>query len=109
MKGNTQRGKTFARKLRKSETDAECKIWQQLRSAAHTRVLAVRGVLPDPDAHRAEIWPLFEQTYGAGQAKRWWAYWRVFYMACAELWGYKEGNEWIVSHYRFRKPEPGSA
>jgi len=31
MKGNTQRGKTFARKLRKSETDAERKIWQQLR------------------------------------------------------------------------------
>jgi very-short-patch-repair endonuclease len=32
MKGNTQRGKTFARKLRNSETDAEHKIWQQLRS-----------------------------------------------------------------------------
>lgn len=32
MKGNTQRGKTFARKLRKSEADAERKIWQQLRS-----------------------------------------------------------------------------
>jgi very-short-patch-repair endonuclease len=32
MKGNTQRGKTFARKLRKSETDAERKLWQQLRS-----------------------------------------------------------------------------
>ncbi|MBX3662129.1 MAG: endonuclease domain-containing protein [Burkholderiales bacterium] len=32
MKGNTQRGKTFARKLRKSETDAERKIWQQLHS-----------------------------------------------------------------------------
>jgi len=32
MKGNTQRGKTFARSLRKSETDAERKIWQQLRS-----------------------------------------------------------------------------
>jgi len=32
MKGNTQRGKTFARQLRKSETDAERKIWQQLRS-----------------------------------------------------------------------------
>ena len=32
MKGNSQRGKTFARKLRRSETDAERKIWQQLRS-----------------------------------------------------------------------------
>ena len=58
--------------------------------------------LANMDAHRAEIWPLYGQTYGADQAKRWWAYWRVFYMACAELWGYHEGNEWIVSHYRFR-------
>jgi very-short-patch-repair endonuclease len=32
MKGNSQRGKDIARKLRKSETDAERKIWQQLRS-----------------------------------------------------------------------------
>jgi very-short-patch-repair endonuclease len=32
MKGNTQRGKAFARQLRKSQTDAERKLWQQLRS-----------------------------------------------------------------------------
>ncbi len=60
--------------------------------------------LANMDANRAEIWPLFEQTYGADNAKRWWAYWRVFFMACAELWGYRHGNEWHVSHYRFRKP-----
>lgn len=60
--------------------------------------------LENMDAHKKEIWPLFEQTYGADQAKRWWAYWRVFYMACAELWGYRDGNEWLVSHYLFQKP-----
>lgn len=32
MKGQTQRGKRHARTLRKSETDAERKIWQLLRS-----------------------------------------------------------------------------
>jgi cyclopropane-fatty-acyl-phospholipid synthase len=57
--------------------------------------------LQNMDANRKEIWPLFEQTYGAANTKRWWAYWRVFYLACAELWGYREGNEWHVSHYRF--------
>jgi cyclopropane-fatty-acyl-phospholipid synthase len=60
--------------------------------------------LRNMDAHKAEIRPLFEQTYGADQARKWWSYWRVFYMACAELWGYRDGNEWHVSHYRFHKP-----
>lgn len=60
--------------------------------------------LANMDANKAEIWPLFSETYGAENTKRWWAYWRVFYMACAELWGYRKGNEWIVSHYLFQKP-----
>ena len=60
--------------------------------------------LRNMDAHRAEILPLFAQTYGEAQTTRWWVYWRVFFMACAELWGYRGGDEWIVSHYRFRKP-----
>ncbi len=60
--------------------------------------------LQNMDAHQAEIMPLFRDTYGADQATKWWAYWRVFYMACAELWGYRNGEEWLVSHYLFRKP-----
>lgn len=56
------------------------------------------------DAHREELRPVFEATYGAAEVRKWWAYWRVFFMACGELWGYDRGEEWIVSHYRFSKP-----
>jgi cyclopropane-fatty-acyl-phospholipid synthase len=58
--------------------------------------------LANMDAHEAEIRPLFAQTYGAENETRWWVYWRVFYMACAELWGFRNGEEWLVSHYLFR-------
>ncbi|TAG32353.1 MAG: class I SAM-dependent methyltransferase [Verrucomicrobia bacterium] len=60
--------------------------------------------LKNMDAHREDIIPLFRDTYGADQAEKWWAYWRVFYLSCAELWGYRRGEEWLVSHYVFRKP-----
>jgi len=60
--------------------------------------------LQNMDRHKAEILPLFASTYGRDQAVKWWAYWRIFYMSCAELWGYRDGEEWLVSHYLFRRP-----
>lgn len=59
--------------------------------------------LSNMDRHKTEIIPLFEQTYGKEQALKWWVYWRIFYMACAELWAYHGGEEWMVSHYLFTK------
>ncbi len=54
------------------------------------------------DRNREGIMPVFEKTYGV-EAKRWFQRWRVFYMACAELWGFRGGSEWGVCHYRFIK------
>ncbi len=59
--------------------------------------------LSNMDAHKKEIMPLFERTYGKDKAVKWWVYWRIFFMACAELWNYNKGNEWLVSHYLFQK------
>jgi cyclopropane-fatty-acyl-phospholipid synthase len=59
--------------------------------------------LQNMDRHRDTIMPVLERTYGTGQALRWRVYWRVFFMSCAELWGYAGGREWLVSHYLFEK------
>jgi len=55
------------------------------------------------DNNRGEILPLFRDVYGADQALKWWVYWRVFFMSCAELFGFKGGSEWRVEHYLFEK------
>ena len=55
------------------------------------------------DASRDTLMPLLAKTYGEQHATRWWVYWRVFFMSCAELFGFREGREWLVSHYLFEK------
>ena len=56
--------------------------------------------LENLDRARADLMPVFERAYGP-DAARWFQRWRVFFMACAELWGYAGGREWFVSHYLF--------
>lgn len=55
--------------------------------------------LKNMDQHRPDVMPILIATYGKKNAKMWFNRWRVFFMACAELWGYKQGNEWFVAHY----------
>ena len=62
-----------------------------------------RAWLDRMDNRRDAIMPILEQTYGSAEAGRWWMRWRMFFMACEELFRYNGGNEWFVSHYRFRK------
>jgi len=56
------------------------------------------------DRRRREVLPVLAATYGASHASTWLERWRVFFMACAELFGTRDGNEWQVAHYRFVRP-----
>lgn len=59
--------------------------------------------LQNMDNNKQSIMSILEETYGNENATKWWVYWRLFYMACAELWGYNNGEEWMVNHYLFSK------
>lgn len=58
-----------------------------------------RAWLDNANAHRAEIIKLFAQDLGSGEAKRMFNRWRIFFMACEELWGFDQGREWPIGHY----------
>lgn len=59
--------------------------------------------LENQDANHDQVMGLMRQAYGVADAGRWYQRWRMFWMACAELFGYANGNEWMVAHYRFKR------
>ncbi|MBZ4201265.1 MAG: cyclopropane-fatty-acyl-phospholipid synthase family protein [Methylotenera sp.] len=59
-----------------------------LVNMAHNEVV-INGILAD--------------CYGAENVVLWRQRWRIFFMACAELFGYNAGQEWWVGHYLFEK------
>jgi cyclopropane-fatty-acyl-phospholipid synthase len=59
--------------------------------------------LQNMDRMKPVLLPLFQKTYGQDAAGQWWMRWRMFFMACAELFGYEDGQQWWVSHYLFEK------
>jgi len=92
--------------------DLLLRFQEDLRIQRHWRVngmhysRTLEAWLQLQDQREREITPLFEETYGTPEAARLWIQrWRIFYMACSELFRYGNGREWMVSHYLFRKPD----
>ncbi|WP_339826399.1 cyclopropane-fatty-acyl-phospholipid synthase family protein [uncultured Arenimonas sp.] len=59
--------------------------------------------LENQDRNQREVMAVLAAAYGSENAERWSQRWRMFWMACAELFGYEDGRQWLVAHYRFRK------
>jgi cyclopropane-fatty-acyl-phospholipid synthase len=57
------------------------------------------------DQNADAVLKIFQNCYGKKDAKIWVQRWRIFYMACSELFAHNNGEEWPVMHYRFAKPQ----
>jgi len=62
-----------------------------------------RAWLQRLDAAKEPLQSVMESTYGSDDAQRWHNRWRMFFMACDELFAYQAGEQWYVSHYLFAK------
>ena len=59
--------------------------------------------LKNIDTNKNKVMKVLSNIYGEDDSKKWFQRWRIFFMSCAELWGYKDGSEWKVVHYLFKK------
>lgn len=59
--------------------------------------------LKNTDRNKDQIMDIFKNHYGTKEAGKWFEYWRIFFMACSELWKFDNGREWFVSHYLLEK------
>ncbi len=82
----------------------QLKIDQQWRVSGTHYEKTSNAWLERMDENREQIQKVFVKVYGEVEAKLWFNRWRMFYMAVAELFGYADGTEWMVAHYRFVKP-----
>jgi cyclopropane-fatty-acyl-phospholipid synthase len=56
--------------------------------------------LRNQDQHKLQIMAVLKDFHGEAHARLWFQRWRMFWMACAETFGYDQGRQWLVAHYR---------
>ena len=57
------------------------------------------------DSNKTKILELFRRNNSNSVAKKKFYFWRLFFIACAEIFGYDGGSEWIISHHLFKKSD----
>jgi cyclopropane-fatty-acyl-phospholipid synthase len=86
-----------------SRFDQDLKIEQQWQVNGLHYWRTCEAWLKNLETHRLELEKLFQHQLSHTAARVALQRWRIFIMACAELFRYRDGEEWFVSHYRFRR------
>jgi cyclopropane-fatty-acyl-phospholipid synthase len=76
-------------------------VEQQWRLAGTHYEKTANAWLANQDRREDDVLEVLAAAYGKQAAPLWQQRWRIFWMACAELFGYANGDEWLVGHYRF--------
>nr|MEE4268150.1 cyclopropane-fatty-acyl-phospholipid synthase family protein [Candidatus Krumholzibacteria bacterium] len=86
-----------------SRFDQDLKVAQSWQVPGEHYQKTCEAWLTRMDDQRNQVREILAGTYGADQVTRWWVRWRIFFMACAELFGYRGGREWFVGHYLLKR------
>lgn len=85
----------------------DLRLLQQWRWQGQHYEKTCNAWLAEMDGQEAHVRKILAATYGEADTQTWWMRWRLFFMACAELFGYNDGQEWYVGHYLFAKQQGG--
>jgi cyclopropane-fatty-acyl-phospholipid synthase len=80
------------------EFNKDLKVEAQWRVNGVHYARTLRAWLDLMDAKKNVVLPMLKKVYGKGEGARWFERWRVFFMACEELFAYHDGEEWFVTH-----------
>ena len=83
------------------QEDLHCREQWRLDGTHYQRT--ARAWLERMDADAPGVLRVLGGVYGPAEAHRWRERWRIFFMACEEMWGYRGGSEWGVCHYVFEE------
>lgn len=84
-------------------TSGPLQIEQQWAWSGMHYARTCRAWLQQMDDRKSAVMPILAETYGEEEASRWFMRWRMFFMACEELFRFHDGSEWYVSHYLFHR------
>lgn len=76
-------------------------VERQWRRDGRNYERTARAWLENLDSHRQLVEQCLSEA-GSVEPGREVERWRLFFLACAELFGYKNGEEWFVAHYQLR-------